>query len=104
MDDTLLIAGMIAVTFLSRYLPFFLAGRLRLPLSIEQALNYVPIAVLTIIVVQVSLYQQGQLTLTWNNPYIGASVAAFVAALVQKRLLVTISIGMISYAALRYFL
>ena len=103
MNYALLIAGMVAVTFLPRYLPFFLAHRLHLPRSVEQALNYVPIAVLTIIVVQTSLFREGQLSLTIDNPYIGASIVATFTALLQKRLFVTIVLGLISYAGLRYW-
>lgn len=104
MNYILLIAGMVAVTFLPRYLPFLLASRLKLPHSIEQALNYVPIAVLTIIVVQTSLFKNGQLALSFDNPYIDASIVAFFTALLQKRLFVTIAVGLISYVALRYWL
>jgi len=103
MNYLLLIAAMVAVTFLPRYLPFYLASKLQLPSSVEQALNYVPIAVLTIIVVQTSLFKDGQLALSLDNPYIGASIAAFVIALLQKRLFVTIATGLVSYAVLRYW-
>lgn len=103
MNYLLLIAAMVAVTFLPRYLPFYLASKLQLPHGVEQALNYVPIAVLTIIVVQTSLFKDGQLALSLDNPYIGASVVAFVVALLQKRLFVTIVAGLICYAILRYW-
>ncbi len=104
MNYLLLIAAMVAVTFLPRYLPFYLASKLQLPRSVEQALNYVPIAVLTIIVVQTSLFREGQLAMSLDNPYIGASIVAFVVALWQKRLFVTILAGLVSYAVLRYWL
>lgn len=104
MNYLLLITAMVAVTFLPRYLPFYLASKLKLPRSVEQSLNYVPIAVLTIIVVQTSLFKDGQLALSMNNPYIGASVVAFLVALLQRRLFVTILAGLISYVILRYWL
>lgn len=103
MNYLLLIAAMMAVTFLPRYLPFYLASKLKLPSSVENALSYVPIAVLTIIVVQTSLFKEGQLAMNLNNPYIGASTVAFVVALCQKRLFVTIVAGLVSYAVLRYW-
>lgn len=103
MNYMLLIAAMVAVTFLPRYLPFYLASKLQLPGSVEQALNYVPIAVLTIIVVQTSLFKDGQIALSLDNPYIGASVVAFMVALLQRRLFVTIVAGLASYAVLRYW-
>lgn len=103
MNYLLLIGAMVAVTFLPRYLPFYLASKLQLPHSVEQALNYVPIAVLTIIVVQTSLFKDGQLAMNLDNPYIGASIVAFLVALWQKRLFVTILAGLVSYAVLRYW-
>ena len=104
MNYQLLLLAMVAVTFLPRYIPFYLASKLQLPRSVEQALNYVPIAVLTIIVVQTSLFKDGQLALNLDNPYIGASLVAFVVALLQKRLFVTIAAGLVSYAALRFLI
>lgn len=103
MNYLLLITAMVAVTFLPRYLPFYLASKLQLPHSVEQALNYVPIAVLTIIVVQTSLFKEGQLAMSLDNPYIGASIVAFWVTLWQKRLFVTILAGLVSYAVLRYW-
>jgi len=104
MNYGLLILGMMAVTFLPRYLPFLFAARLRLPPGVEQSLNYVPIAVLTIIVVQTGLYRNGEISLSVDNPYLGASLVAFIAALAQKRLFVTIAVGLVGYVFLRYWI
>ena len=99
-----LVLSMAAVTFVPRYIPMFLANRLVLPKFVEQALTYVPIAILTIIVVQTVLYKDQVLLLTWQNPYIGGSIAAFIAAILQKRLFVTIAVGLLTYCILKLWL
>lgn len=97
----LLIVSMTAVTFLPRYLPFYFATRIKLPLGVKQALTYVPIAVLTIMVVQTSLIRDGELSIRVTNPYLWASLAAAACALVQKRLLLTVAAGLLVYALVR---
>ena len=44
-----LIVGMVICTFLPRYLPLAFAGKVHIPLLLKQALELVPIAVLTAI-------------------------------------------------------
>ncbi len=61
MNEWLLIAGMAVLTFVPRYLPFALAGRLTIPPLVRSALSYVPIAVLTAIVAQASLMRGSML-------------------------------------------
>lgn len=104
MIDVIFIGSMMLVTFLPRVIPLALASRMHLPAAIQQALTYVPIAVLTIIVVQTVFYAKGQLFISLQNPYILASAAALVASLLQSRLFVTIILGLITYGAALFFL
>jgi branched-subunit amino acid transport protein len=97
MSDVLLIIAMTLVTFIPRALPLVLASRMHLPAQVQQALNYVPIAVLTVIIVQTGFFSQGQLNINTENPYLWASAASLIAALFQKRLFITILIGLMSY-------
>lgn len=101
MKEYLLIGGMVLVTFLPRYLPILLAGKIKVPPLLEEALGFVPIAVLTAIIVQTALYRDGILALSIGNPHIIAVVAAFVTALIWKRLFLTIAIGLVVYALAR---
>jgi branched-subunit amino acid transport protein len=103
MSDVLLIFAMTLVTFIPRALPLALASRMHLPARIQQALNYVPIAVLTVIIVQTGFFTQGQLNISVDNPYLWASTAALITALFQKRLFVTILVGLISYSIALYW-
>ncbi|MDN4501117.1 AzlD domain-containing protein [Alteromonadaceae bacterium BrNp21-10] len=104
MNEWWLIAGMVLVTFIPRYLPFALASRIRLPHALEQALNYVPIAVLTVIIVQTSLYADGKLFIAVSNPYIWGATAAFITAVIQPRLFISILMGLLTYAGAKIYL
>jgi len=100
-SEWLLIFSMAAVTYLPRYLPFALAGRVRLPLAVERGLDFVPIAVLTAIIAQAAIIRGGELDFSLANYHALAALAAFVAALVWRRLFVTIAFGLVCFAALR---
>jgi len=99
-----LIIGMTAVTFLPRYLPLALAGRVHIPLLLRQALEFVPIAVLTAIVVQISLVRDGSISLGLDNHYLIASVVAFATALWSRHLMLTIVLGLVVFTLCRVWL
>lgn len=104
MTEILLIVGMMVVTFIPRVLPLLFARRLHLPPNVELALHYVPIAVLTVIITQTVFVHGGEANFAPGNPYLWASVTAFGIALIQKRLFVTITCGLVVYAMCKYFL
>jgi len=99
-----LIIGMTALTFLPRYLPLAFAGKVRIPLLLKQALELVPIAVLTAIVVQMSLVRDGTITVGLDNHYLIASVVAFAVALWRRHLMLTIVVGLVVFAVCRVLL
>jgi branched-subunit amino acid transport protein len=94
MNEALLILGMMLVTFGVRYPVLALIGRLQLPPFVIRALRFVPVAVLTAIVMPVMMMPQGQLALTPDNAYLIAGIAAIVIAWRSKNLLLTIVLGM----------
>ena len=98
MNEWLLIIGMMAVTFIPRYLPIALAGRFRIHPLLRQALGFVPIAVLTAIISQTSLIHNGELDLAFDNAYLYGLVAAIFTALITKHTFKTIIVGLIVYA------
>lgn len=93
-SEWLLVGGMALVTFAIRYPVLALSGRLKLPEQLLQALNYVPPAVLTAIIVPATLVESGDLWLSWENPRIGGAIAALAIGLWRKNLLLTIVVGM----------
>ena len=88
-------------TFLTRFLP--LAGLLpeKLPSVIERAMNYVPVAVLTPIIIYSVFFPTGGMSLI-DNMRIPAALLALVATVVTGRVIVTIVVGMGSLWALEY--
>jgi len=103
MNTWLLILGMLAIAFVIRY-SFFAWPDLRFPRAIEQGLHYVPVAVLTAIVVPGMLLPDGQWALSWDNAYLLAGLLAIAIAAVSRNLLATIAGGLLSFFALRWAL
>jgi branched-subunit amino acid transport protein len=97
-----LIAGMTAVTFLIRYSFFALGERLRFPPLARRALRYVPVAVLTAIVVPMVLLPDGShWQLTWRNPWLLGALASGVIAWRWNHLLGAIGGGLAVYFLFR---
>ncbi len=92
--EFLLIMGMMLVTFLPRYVPMLIVGRITLPERLFRALRYVPVAVLTAIVVPEALVRDGSIEIGLNNAYLYASIASIFIAWRFKNLLLTITGGM----------
>lgn len=101
MQIWLMILGMLAITFATRY-SFFAWPNLRFPRLIEQALHYVPVSVLTAIVVPGMLMPEGEWLLAWDNAYLLAGLLAILVAAWSRNLLATIAIGLVSFFLLRW--
>ena len=102
MSDWLLIAGMAVLTFVPRYIPFGLAGKVSIPPLMSQALSYVPIAVLTVIIVQTTIFRDGELMLTVQNHHLIAAIIAFFASLITKHQFLSIGLGLISFLIMKW--
>lgn len=94
MNETLLILGMMAVTFLARYPLLAIVGRVELPKRFFRALRYVPVAVLTAITVPAAIMPAGEIDLSPENAYFIGAIVSVVIAWRTKNLLLTILIGM----------
>ena len=101
MNEWLLIFLMALVTFVPRYLPFALAGRLKISGTMERALGFVPIAVLTAIVAQTALVRDGSIDLSLGNHHAIATLAAFVVAVWTRHLFATIGVGLAVFLVMR---
>ena len=101
MNPWLLIIGMLAITFATRY-SLFAFPHLQFPAVVRQALHYVPTAVLTAIVVPGMFYQQGALALRWDNAYLLAGLATIAIAGLTRHLLATIGGGLLLFFILRW--
>lgn len=98
MDYTLMVAGMALVTFLIKATIFILGGRVTFPPLLQQALGFVPVTVLTAIIVPMVLAPQGKgLELTWRNPQLVAAIVAVLVCAATRRQLLTIVIALTAF-------
>ena len=104
MNEVILIGGMALVTFLIRYPILAVLGRVTLPEPVIRALGYVPVAVLTAIIVPEMLIREGAITVTISNAYLIAGVFAGIIAWRTKNLLLTIVLGMTFFLLWRGFI
>jgi branched-subunit amino acid transport protein len=96
--ELILIAGMTAVTFLVRYAFFALGERVAFPPVVQRALRYVPVAVLTAIVVPMVLLPDGShWQLDWRNAWLAGALATGVIAWRFNHLLGSIGGGMVVF-------
>jgi branched-subunit amino acid transport protein len=102
MSYWLLIAGMALLTFIPRYIPFALAGRITIPPWLAKALNFVPTAVLTCIIVKATLVHNGELLIALENHYLIAALAALFTSLVSRHLLLTVMVGLVCFGLLQW--
>ena len=93
-NEVLLLGGMTFVTFLVRYSLLAVSGRITLPPKLLQALNYVPPAVLTAIVVPIVLVDGDTLWFDIGNPRLIGALVALGIGLWKKNLLLTILVSM----------
>jgi branched-subunit amino acid transport protein len=100
-----LIAAMGAVTFVLRYSFFALGERMRFPPLLHRGLRYVPVSVLTAIIVPMVLLPDGiHWQLDWRNAWLVGSFTSALLVWRSKPLLVAISGGMAVYFGWRWLM
>ena len=104
MNETLMITGMALVTFPVRYIMISMAGRIRYPLWLNQSLTFVPPVVLTAIIAPLILMPNGQLDVSFANPYFCAALVAGVVGFWRQHLLTTIVVGMLSFVIFKWMM
>jgi branched-subunit amino acid transport protein len=98
MNITWMIIGMAAVTVFIKATIFVLGGRVVFPPLVQQALGFVPVTVLTAIVVPMVLAPHGEgMELTWRNPHLVASIAAILVCAATRRQMLTIAMALIVF-------
>lgn len=90
----LLIVGMGVVTYAIRLSLILLLGRFTVPPLIQQALRFVPPAVLSALIFPELLLPGGTMVFSFGNPRLLAGVLAGVVAWKSKNVLLAIAVGM----------
>ena len=105
MNATWMILGMVVITVFIKAIIFVLGDRVAFSPLFRQALGYVPVTVLTAIVVPIVLAPHGKgLELSSRNPQLVAALVAVAVAAVTRRQLVTIVIGLATFFGWQYWL
>lgn len=92
----LIIVGMVAATFVSRYPMLYFAGRRTFPDRLAYVLRYVPPAVLISITVPSVLVRDGKPAIAITNEYLVASLVTALVAWRTKRMIVSLVCGMLA--------
>ena len=102
----LMILGMALINLAIRWPVYLFANHFRFPPIVERALAFVPVAVLTAIIVPTVLYPGDgtALALTWKNPALLASLVAVAVSYFSKNLFATIGAGVVAFLILRWLL
>jgi branched-subunit amino acid transport protein len=95
MNYVILIVGMALVTCLIRAAVFVLGERLSFAPVVRTALGFVPVTVLTAIIVPMTVSPHGNgAELTWRNPQLIAALAAIAVCALTRRALLTIAVSL----------
>jgi branched-subunit amino acid transport protein len=96
MNVWLIIIGMGLITYTIRLSPILLLERVGMPSELQQALKFVPAAVLSAIIFPELLMPGGTLDISLGNERLLAGVLAAVVAWRTQNVLVTIGAGMVA--------
>ncbi len=95
MNYIVLILGMALITWVIRTAVFVLGDRLVFPPLVRTALGFVPVTVLTALIVPMAVSPHGQgAELSWRNPQLVGALAAIVVSALTRRPLLTIAVGL----------
>lgn len=98
-----LIFGCALVTWLPRILPFIFVKKFELPNVVLRWLAYVPVCILSALVFESMLDTEGDVvTLDWLQ--VGAFVPTLLVALITKSLSLTVVVGVVTMASLRFLI
>lgn len=98
-----LIIGCALVTFIPRVLPFVFVRSIQLPEVVLKWLSYIPVCILTALVVEnVVLKTDDTLQIEWT--VVLALIPTFLTAFWTKSLAITVIIGVVTMALIRFWL
>lgn len=104
LQSLVIILGMFVVTFGVRFVLLARAHKVTMPSYVEQALKYVPVAVLTAIITPMVLMPSGEMALSLDNPWLLGALAAFAVGIYWQQQLLTIVVGVLVFFVARYAL
>jgi branched-subunit amino acid transport protein len=97
-----LLAGMLLVTYATRYTMIGLLGRLTLPEWARRWLSFVPVAAFTALIVPATLAPRGHVDLSLANPYAWAAAVCALVGWLTRHTLGTIVAGLAAFWLIRW--
>ncbi|MEP3351298.1 MAG: AzlD domain-containing protein [Marinomonas sp.] len=104
LESVLIILGMFVVTFGVRFVLFARAHKVVMPVFVERALKFVPVAVLTAIITPMVFMTESQVNISLNNPWLVGAFAAFAVGIWRQHQLLTIFVGVAVFFIAKYTL
>lgn len=104
MKFILSVFGMFLVTYIPRFMPAFGLSKIELPHVVKSFLEYVPVAVLSALLLPAILMKDGKLFLSISNICMIAAIPTFIAAYFTRKLFTPVIIGIVSYIIFSYFI
>lgn len=98
----IMIAGMVIVTFIPRFLPLSLLGNKELPEKVVLWLSFIPAAVLAALLAPSILLKNGGLYLSLENTALIAFIPTLLTAYLTKNIFYTVSGGLIFYLIISF--
>lgn len=97
----LVILGCALVTFVPRIAPFVLIRNMNMPQPLLKFLNYIPVCLLTALIVQgVLVKSDSAVSIDWHTLII--IIPTLLTALKSKSLLLTVLVGIVTAAIVRF--
>jgi branched-subunit amino acid transport protein len=104
MEIISIIASMACITFLTRFLVMALLGNARISKSMADVMRFIPIAVLTTLIVPSLLAPKGYVDFSLTNEYLVAGIVATIVTYRTKLPILTIVVGITTILAIRLFI
>nr|WP_106783799.1 AzlD domain-containing protein [Lysinibacillus timonensis] len=99
----LIILGCAIVTWIPRVVPFMLVRSIELPSVVLRWLAYIPVCILSALVIESLYVAEGQwVTLDWFN--VIAFIPTLIVAILTKSLSKTVVVGVVTMAIVRNFI
>ncbi len=96
-DIWLAMIGLGILTFVTRFSFIALLERWQAPLVVQRALRFVPVAVLTAIIIPELVLREGFFDAQLTNPRLWAGLVAALVAWKTKNVILTIVVGMLVF-------
>ena len=97
----LIIMGMAAVTFFTRFAPVVLFRKTGVLVWFERWMKHVPTGILTALIVPALLLPKGYLDISIHNHYLLAGLVTVLATCLFRNAIVTMSFGLLAMFSLR---